>query len=429
VKTGDPVVSSPAYAGVVVVIGSGDGAVYGLDPSTGNERWRYLAEGAVEAPVTAEGGVVYVASRSGELTALEAKTGKEIWTSPRGEVLRTAPAVSDREVFVVDDSYGLLAFDRRTGKKRWGIPNGSYVGPPLVAGGRLMVARNDGNVERLDFGGEREGGWYGAAASNPLDGDPTFSIGPAAGGAAVWVATDRAAVFRLGHETGPARIEPTWADEFSATPFFGDALQYTAVGYRGKALLLGSGNNVYLLDARNGEARKVGALTAASGSPSAEPVVASDTLLVASGDTLHAVRLPDLDELWKFEGGSGNGPPVVAGQRVLWPSTSGATLSALDLDTGEATWKAPLPGAGGVIVGGDVAFANPASAFDLDTGKPLWSAETGGASGGPALDASGDVLFAGTGGTGSVAAFDAGSGEEIWRTGLGDDLVKASDRL
>ena len=158
--------------------------------------------------------------------------------------------------------------------------------------------------------------------------------------------------------------------------------------------------------------------------------MAGDALLVAPGGALHAIRLPGLDELWKSEGGSGHRPPVVAGHKVLWPSTSGNTLSALDLDTGEAIWKAPLPGTGGVVVGGDVAYANSASAFDLDTGEPLWRAETGGASGGPALGASGDVLFAGTGGeTGSVAAFDAGSGEEMWRTGLGDDFVKASDRL
>ena len=66
-------VSSPAFAGGVVVIGSDDGAVYGLDPSTGDRRWRYLAKGPVEAPVTAAGGVTYVASRSGELTALDAR--------------------------------------------------------------------------------------------------------------------------------------------------------------------------------------------------------------------------------------------------------------------------------------------------------------------------------------------------------------------
>jgi len=81
-----------------------------------------------------------------------------------------------------------------------------------------------------------------------------------------------------------------------------------------------------------------------------------------------------------------------------------------------------------VVVGGDTAYANPASAFDLDTGKLIWQAESGeAASGGPALGASGDVLFAGTT-AGSVAAFDASGGEEIWRTEL-DYAVKPGDRL
>lgn len=439
VETGGPVVSSPVLADGVVVIGSDDGAVYGLDPATGDQKWLYLAEGPVEAPVTADDGVAYVASRSGELAALDARTGKEIWVTAPGEVLRTAPAVSASEVFVVDDAYGLLAFDRRTGKKRWEVPNGSYVGPPLVVGDELLVATYDGRVQRFGPGGERRGGWEGAAAGNPIDGDPTFSIGPSAGGGVVWAATDTAAVLRIGPAAGPALIEPAWAAAFSNPPFSGDAPQYTAAGYRGEALLLGAGNNVYLLDVESGEAREVGRLGTGSGSPVSEPVVAGDTLLAASGEALYAARLPDGEALWHFQDGTGIRPPVVAGERVLWLPTPGdgdtRTLRALDLGTGNVLWEAPLSGAGGVVVRGDAAYANPASAFDLETGRPLWRAETGGgfASGGPALSETGDVLFAGTsgenGGPGSVVAVDAQGDEELWRTELEGQTVNPSDRL
>ncbi len=435
VSTGGPVVSSPAFEDGVVIIGSDDGAVYGLDPETGDEKWRYLAKAAVEAPVTAADGVAYVASRSGELTALDAKSGKEIWTSSQGQILRTAPAVGDEEVFVVDDAYDLLAFDRRTGKKLWENPAGSYVGPPLVAGDELVVARNDGHIERLSFDGERTGGWDGAVAGNPIDGDPSFSIGPVAGGGALWAATDKASVVSLGLQKGPPHIEPTWADAFSDLPFSGDAPQYTATGYRGEALLLGTGNNVYLVDPENGEARRVARLNGASGSPSTEPLVAGDTLLAISGDTLHAARLPDVDELWKFEGGSSSRPPVIAGQSVLWLSTKGDanTLNSLDLGSGDVRWKASLPGTGGVIAREKTAYTNPASAFDLVTGKRLWQAETGErrASGGPTLSASGKVLFAGAAGGGepaSVAAYDASSGEEVWRSQL-DEVLNPADCL
>jgi outer membrane protein assembly factor BamB len=243
-------------------------------------------------------------------------------------------------------------------------------------------------------------------------------------------------VLRLGPASGPAHLEPAWADAFSDPPFSGDVPQYTATEYRGEALLLGLANNIYLLDVGNGEARRVGGLEDASGRPVADPVVAGDTLLAASGDTLHAVGLPDAEELWRFEGGSSLRPSVVAGERVLWLSSTGDTntLRALDLGTGEVLWNAPLSGAGGVVLGDETAYANPASAFDLDTGEPLWRAETGQgqASGGPALSASGDVLFAGTGRNGepgSVAAVGAGSGEEIWRVGLEGDAVSPSDRL
>jgi outer membrane protein assembly factor BamB len=442
VETGGPIVSSPALVEGVVVIGSDDGAVYGLDPATGDQRWLYLAEGPVEAPVTADDGVAYVASRSGEVTALDARTGKEIWASAPGDVLRTAPAVNETGVFVVDDSHNLRAFDRQTGKKSWEITNGSYVGPPLVNGDGLVVARSDGRIQHLNPDGGRmqpEKGWNDASAGNPIDGDPTFSIGPTAGGGAVWVATDTAAVLRLGLPTGPAPIEPVWDAAFSNLPFSGDVTQYTATGYRGEALLLGASNNIYLVDVESGEARKVGGLDAASGGPASEPVVAGDTLLAASGDALHAVHLPDGEELWRFEGGASLRPPVVAGERALWISTPGNgdpdTLRALDLRTGKVLWEAPLSGSGGVVVRGQTAYANPASAFDIESGRSLWHSETGGgpASGGPALSESGDVLFAGEsgedGGPGSVAATNTHSGEELWRVELEGESVNPSDRL
>ena len=436
VRTGGPVVSSPAFEEGMVIIGSDDGAVYGLDPSTGREEWRYIAGGPVEATVTAVDGVAYVASRSGELTALDAETGKEIWTSQKGEILRTAPAVGAAEVFVVDDAQGLLAFDRRTGKKRWGKPNGSYVGPPLIARDELLVARNDGSIQRIGFDGGIRDVWDGAVAGNPLDGDPSFYIGPTSGGGALWVASDKAAVLRLGRKTGPAHIEPVWADAFANPPFTGDAPQYTAAAYRGEALMLGAGNNIYRLDVDSGEARRVGALDDASGSPRSEPVVAGDTLLAASGDALHAVHLPDTEGLWRYEAGPGLRPPVVAGQKVLWLSSPGSegTLSALDLSTGEELWKTALPGAGGVVVRGNTAYASPASAFDLDSGERLWRSESAGASasGGPALSASGDVLFAGTASgdePASVVAVDSTNGEEVWSADLEGDAVDPSDRL
>jgi outer membrane protein assembly factor BamB len=423
----------------VVVIGSDDGAVYGLDPATGERKWLYPTEGPVEAPITATDGVAYVASRSGELTALDAKTGEEIWVSAPEEVLRTAPAVGEGEVFVVDDAYDLIAFDRRTGKKRWEVPDGTYVGSPLVVGEELLVASYNGYIQRFGLDGERRGRWEGASAGNPINRSPGFSIGPTAGGRAVWAATDTAAVLRIGPTAGPAPIEPAWALPFSNPPFSGDAPQYTAAGYRGEALLLGANNNIYLADVESGEARRTGRLDTKSGSPVSEPVVADDTLLAASGEALYAAGLPDGEPLWRIEGGTSFRPPVVAEERVLWLPTprnrDPSILRALDFGTGKVLWEAPLPSAGGVIVRGETVYANPASAFDLETGRPLWRAKTGGSSptGGPALSESGNFLFVGAtsedGQTGSVAAVDTKGGDELWRVDLAGEAVNLSDRL
>ncbi|MEW6635903.1 MAG: PQQ-binding-like beta-propeller repeat protein [Actinomycetota bacterium] len=433
-ETGGPVVSSPALAAGVAVIGSDDGAVYGIDPATGKRRWLHLTEGPIEAPVVAADGVAYVASRSGELVALDAESGEEIWTSAPADVLRTAAAVGPSAVFAVDDNYDLLAFDRETGRKLWEVLSDSYAGPPLLAGGEILVASQDGYVDRFGPGGERRGRLD--APGSPIDGNPGFSLGPTAGGGVAWVAASTAAVLRMGPESGPAHIQPAWAAPFSAPPFSGEAPQYTGAEYRGDALLLGSGNGIYLVDPESGAVRKTGALEAGAGSPVSEPVVAGDTLLAASGDALHAAALPDGERLWSFKGGRGLRPPVVAGGRVLWlpANGDGATgiLRTFDLDTGKPLWKTVLDGAGGVIVRRGIAYANPAAAFDIESGRELWRVEIeGSATGGPALSESGDTLFVGTVGeeVGYVTALEAESGERLWQTELKGEAVSVSDRL
>ena len=67
---------SPAVAGGIVYIGSGDDKVYALDAATGHLRWTYtigtVAAKYDESSPAVAGGIVYIGSDDGKVYALDA---------------------------------------------------------------------------------------------------------------------------------------------------------------------------------------------------------------------------------------------------------------------------------------------------------------------------------------------------------------------
>jgi len=85
--------------GAVVAIGSDDGTVFGMDAATGDERWKYTAGGAIEAPLVADdAGMLYVASRDGTLAAVDPSDCEETcearWETKIGVLFRPTAASS-----------------------------------------------------------------------------------------------------------------------------------------------------------------------------------------------------------------------------------------------------------------------------------------------------------------------------------------------
>jgi outer membrane protein assembly factor BamB len=75
------VTSSPAYCKEqqLIVVGSQDGTVYGLDAQSGWLVWRFRTGKAVVSSPCVDDSVVYVGSADTNIYALEAKTGRQIW--------------------------------------------------------------------------------------------------------------------------------------------------------------------------------------------------------------------------------------------------------------------------------------------------------------------------------------------------------------
>jgi outer membrane protein assembly factor BamB len=225
---GDAVISSPAVVEVaagsadlpaqaVLVIGSDDGKVYGLDPRNGDERWTYATGGPVEAPVSAADGVAYVASRSGLVAALDPGSGRPLWTSrvaPDTATLsgpRTAPTISAQQIFVVDENRYVTALSRADGRRLWTSGEAVYVGAPVVLGESVIVATRDGAIHQLDGGGARRADWSIKRLRDPNAGgvEPSFDFGPVLGGAAIWLADDQGSIYRLGPPSVPSSSRPS----------------------------------------------------------------------------------------------------------------------------------------------------------------------------------------------------------------------------
>ena len=118
------------------------------------------------------------------------------------------------------------------------------------------------------------------------------------------------------------------------------------------------------------------------------------------------------------------------------------TLNAVDVNTGAIAWKVPLgmvdeikmktgtPNLGGSIVSGGLVFIGATNdarfrAFDSKTGKEVWATKVEENKNGyyitmAPLVADGKVFVGASGGErgirGFIAAFDPGTGEELWRT-------------
>ncbi len=82
-KTAGPVSAAPTISGDVLIIPAQDGRVYGLDPSTGTQRWTYSTDpnGAIYtgAAVDASAPTVYVVPLNQRLIALDSANGTPKW--------------------------------------------------------------------------------------------------------------------------------------------------------------------------------------------------------------------------------------------------------------------------------------------------------------------------------------------------------------
>lgn len=164
--------AAPVVAGDLAVFAFSNGDVRATFKRGGIRRWDTSLSGerkgrsyatvkdVTSDPVVSEGRI-YLATQSGRMAALDAQNGERLWTATEGALSPVWPAGDS--IFFVSDQAELLRVDAKTGERIWGVDLPyfekerdrrkkavfSHYGP-IIAGGRLIVASNDGTMRSFD---------------------------------------------------------------------------------------------------------------------------------------------------------------------------------------------------------------------------------------------------------------------------------------
>lgn len=164
--------SGPVIANRVAILPFGSGELVAALKNSGLRVWGSAVAGQRRGraysnisditgdPVIADG-VLYAANSGGRVVALKPSSGERIWTANEGAYSPVLPAGDS--VFMVSDQGELLRLDRATGERIWGKRLPYFVNRkvkrreavyahygPVLAGGRLIVASNDGLMRSYD---------------------------------------------------------------------------------------------------------------------------------------------------------------------------------------------------------------------------------------------------------------------------------------
>ncbi|MGB8623565.1 MAG: PQQ-binding-like beta-propeller repeat protein [Paracoccaceae bacterium] len=160
--------AAPAVTDRLAIFPFGSSEVVATLRKSGVRVWGSLVSGQrrgrVYAQVTditgdpvVDGDTIYVANQSGRTVAMSASSGERIWTAENGAYSPVLPVGGS--VFLVSDQAELVRLDAATGERIWAVdlPYFTKERPkrhrtvfahygPVMAGGRLLVASDDGLI-------------------------------------------------------------------------------------------------------------------------------------------------------------------------------------------------------------------------------------------------------------------------------------------
>lgn len=139
--------TKPVAADGVVVIGSADRNVYGLDAKTGKTLWTATTGYAFTANPVVVDGVVVIGDQGGNIDGFDLKTGKSLWNFGANGAIDDAAVTEGKTAYVVSEDHNVYALDITSGKTVWQYTMDDYAEyPPIIVGNLVVV---DNRAEQL----------------------------------------------------------------------------------------------------------------------------------------------------------------------------------------------------------------------------------------------------------------------------------------
>jgi outer membrane protein assembly factor BamB len=267
-------------------VGSSDNGLYALRARNGDTLWRFETLGFVQcAPLFDPGdNVVYFGSNDGALYRVSADTGALEWRFMTNAEVARQPVLSDGVLYAANANDTLIALEAKTGKLLWSQHRTPALGMEIAG----------------------------------------YS-GPAVSGNRVYMGFSDGTVTAFDKKTGEERWQPLDLSA-EAEQLLGEVPQYLDVDTTPIPTNLESGLAVFVASYEGG----VYALDGEAG-----------THLWSNTEALTAYDMT----LWE-EPERQTGDTVAPAQKLLLVSTGTTGLWALDPNTGEEVWRAPLPTGG-----------------------------------------------------------------------------------
>lgn len=220
----------------LLVVSSAEGTTFGLDKGSGEQLWRFQAEGRYAAPPVYDDGKIYQADDLGFVYSISPKDGSELgrikldgpivsavtvadnvyavdldgtvfavktdlseilWRNEVGGDCWTGTTLADGKVIVGTSNGEVVALDAYTGQKQWSFVTVDVIRAPVIVAGSFVIC------------GTMSGMLYSLSLSEgkPIDQrelDGAIKTSPITDGDRVVVITDKGSITCFGNGTGYA---------------------------------------------------------------------------------------------------------------------------------------------------------------------------------------------------------------------------------
>lgn len=146
--------STPCLKNSILMFGSRDGFVYGVDVRTKKEKWKFTYGPTWAYATIADDENLYIGWSTNKLfSAVDIATGKEKWKFESGSVNYTTAAIHDHDLIFGSADGKLYCLDKNTGVKKWAYETGFEIfSSPATDSSSIYFGCDDGFLYALEEG-------------------------------------------------------------------------------------------------------------------------------------------------------------------------------------------------------------------------------------------------------------------------------------